>query len=72
MCQIYLNNIDVFEYVSKDSNLGGNAEENTAFRPMCFGTGAEGFCVIKKKKELRKNDRFKIFKRKSGNRKTEH
>ena len=49
--------------------MGGNAEENTAFRPMCFGTGAEGFCVIK---ELRKNDRFKIFKRKSGNRKTEH
>ena len=47
--------------------MGGNAEENTAFRPMCFGTGAEGFCVIKKKK-----DRFKIFKRKSGNRKTEH
>ena len=45
--------------------MGGNAEENTAFRPMCFGTGAEGFCVIKKKKELRKNDRFKI-------RKTEH
>ena len=33
--------------------MGGNAEENTAFRPMCFGTGAEGFCVIKKKKELR-------------------
>ena len=30
--------------------MGGNAEENTAFRPMCFGTGAEGFCVIKKKK----------------------
>ena len=27
--------------------MGGNAEENTAFRPMCFGTGAEGFCVIK-------------------------
>ena len=26
MCQIYLNNIDVFEYVSKDSNLGGNTE----------------------------------------------
>ena len=52
--------------------MGGNAEENTAFRPMCFGTGAEGFGVIKKKKELRKNDRFKIFKRKSGNRKTEH
>ena len=26
--------------------MGGNAEENTAFRPMCFGTGAEGFCVI--------------------------
>ena len=25
--------------------MGGNAEENTAFRPMCFGTGAEGFCV---------------------------
>ena len=24
--------------------MGGNAEENTAFRPMCFGTGAEGFC----------------------------
>ena len=22
----YLNNIDVFEYVSKDSNLGGNTE----------------------------------------------
>ena len=36
--------------------MGGNAEENTAFRPMCFGTGAEGFCVIKKKKELRKNE----------------
>ena len=52
--------------------MGGNAEENTAFRPMCFGTGAEGFCVIKKKKELRKNDRFKILKRKSGNRKTEY
>ena len=90
--------------------MGGNAEENIAFRPMCFGTGAEGFCVsyednyetpentnevvkillhfhnvynvnqsfaivwktIRKKKELRKNDRFKIFKRKSGNRKTEH
>ena len=34
--------------------MGGNAEENTAFRPMCFGTGAEGFCVIKKKKELKK------------------
>ena len=30
--------------------MGGNAEENTAFRPMCFGTRAEGFCVIKKEK----------------------
>ena len=52
--------------------MGGNAGENTAFRPMCFGTGAGGYSVIKKKKELRKNDQFKIFKRKSGNRKTEH
>ena len=40
--------------------MGGNAEENTAFRPMCFGTGAEGFCVIKRK-GAQKNDRFKIL-----------
>lgn len=52
--------------------MGGNAEENTAFRPCAKTHGTKGFCVIKKKKELRKNDRFKIFKRKSGNRKTEH
>ena len=52
--------------------MGGNAEENTAFRPMCFGTGAEGFCVIKRKRSLEKMIDLKFLKRKSGNRKAEY
>ena len=74
MCQIYLNNIDVFEYVSKDSNLGGNTE---FFVPYF---GKEGFFFICKgtteyfltKQEDIDNVRFKICQRKSRGCKTEH